>query len=75
MNGEEVTLKAIGRKLKELRIQKGYSSYEAFAVAHDLGRVQYWRLERGEANFTIRTLLNVLEIHNMTLKDFFSEGI
>ena len=43
-----------GDKLKDLRIEKGYSSYENFAVDNDLGRMQYWRLENGKTNLTIK---------------------
>jgi transcriptional regulator with XRE-family HTH domain len=74
MKSEEEILKAIGERLKAIRIQKGYTSYESFALDHDLGRMQYWRLEKGEANLTMRTLLKVLAIHHMTLQEFFSEG-
>lgn len=74
MKSEAEILKAIGERLKEIRIQKGYTSYETFAIDHDLGRMQYWRLEKGETNLTMRTLYKVLEIHQISLKDFFSEG-
>lgn len=74
MKSEEEILKAIGNRLKQIRIQKGYPSYEAFALDHDLGRMQYWRLEKGEANLTMKTLLKVLAIHEMTLQEFFSVG-
>jgi len=30
-----------GKKLRELRIEKGFSSYEAFAWEHGINRVQY----------------------------------
>ncbi|MBC3541407.1 helix-turn-helix domain-containing protein [Rufibacter sediminis] len=74
MMSEAEVLKAIGERLKAIRIQKGYTSYEAFALDHDLGRMQYWRLEKGEANLTMKSLLKVLSIHNMTIQEFFSEG-
>ncbi|MBD1398825.1 XRE family transcriptional regulator [Pontibacter sp. JH31] len=74
MESEEEILKAIGNRLKAIRINKGYKSYESFALDHDLGRMQYWRLEKGEANLTMRSLLKVLAIHKMTLQEFFSEG-
>ena len=74
MMSEEQTLKAIGNRLKQIRIQKGYKSYEAFAIEYGLGRMQYWKIEKGETNITMRTLLRVLEIHQMSIKKFFSEG-
>ncbi len=63
----------IAKRIKKLRIEKGYSSYENFAWDNEIPRIQYWRMEKG-TNFTIRTLLRVLDAHQMTLKDFF-EGL
>ncbi len=67
----EVLLTEIGQRLTELRKRKGYRSHESFAWDHDLPRAQYWRLEKGKANFTIKTLVKVLAIHNLTLEEFF----
>lgn len=64
-------IKKIAARLKKLRIEKGYSSYETFSWEHDLPRVQYWRMEKG-TNFTIKTLLKILEIHGLSLKEFFN---
>lgn len=61
----------IGNRLTELRKKRGYKSHENFAWDHDLPRAQYWRLEKGKANFTIKTLVKVLTIHNITLEEFF----
>lgn len=60
----------IACKLKKLRIQKGYSSHESFAWDNGLNRVQYWRIEKG-ANITIKTLLTILDIHKISLQEFF----
>lgn len=62
---------AIGNKLTELRKEKGYTSHESFAFDNDLPRVQYWRLEKGKSNFTIKTLTKVLSVHGMSLDEFF----
>lgn len=48
----EETLLAIGERLKALRIEKGFSSYEKFAWDNEINRVQYYRMEKG-ANITI----------------------
>jgi len=69
----EKNIKRIGEKIKQLRIDKGYTSYENFAYENDLSRVQYWRMEKG-VNFTINYFLKILEIHKMSLKEFFNEG-
>lgn len=70
MNEDEIIQK-IGAKLRELRLAKGYTSHEIFAYEHGLGRVQYWRLEAGKANMTIKTLVGILNIHGITLEEFF----
>lgn len=66
------TVKIISEKLKRLRVESGYSSYESFAHDHNLDRKQYWRVENG-ANITLKTLVNILEIHKVSLKSFFSD--
>ncbi|UPT68014.1 MAG: hypothetical protein M0D57_04960 [Sphingobacteriales bacterium JAD_PAG50586_3] len=68
---EKEALKSIGDRLATLRIGKGYSSYEAFAIEFELSRMQYWRMETGKANLTIRSLVTVLNIHEITFEDFF----
>ena len=68
----ESTLEKAGRKLTELRIHKGYKSHETFAFDFDLPRAQYWRLEKGKVNFTIKTLIKVLAIHKLTVEEFFA---
>lgn len=65
------TLMTIGAKLEELRTRKGYSSIKEFAVKNQLPVIQYWRMERGQANLTIKSLAKVLTIHDLTVKDFF----
>jgi transcriptional regulator with XRE-family HTH domain len=65
-------LKRIGLKLTELRKQKGYTSHEDFAFDHDIPRVQYWRLEKGQTNVTMKSLIRLLTIHKVTVEEFFS---
>jgi transcriptional regulator with XRE-family HTH domain len=68
----EKQLQEIGHKLVDLRKKKGYSSHESFAYDFDLPRVQYWRMEKGKSNLTIKSLLRILTIHNLSLKEFFN---
>lgn len=63
-------LKLIAEKIKDLRKAKGFTSHETFAFEHDLNRVQYWRVETGK-NITVKTLLKILDIHSLSLEDFF----
>ena len=71
MENEGEVLQKIGRKLKELRVNAGYNSLEPFVYDHKLPRMQYWRMEAGTANFTMKSLLRVLEVHQLTVKEFF----
>lgn len=69
---DDERMKKIAEKIKQLRIDAGYSNYENFAWDNEIGRVQYWRMEKG-TNFTIKSLLKILNIHKITLKDFFAD--
>jgi len=62
----------IANKIRALRIKKGYSSHESFAWDNNLNRVQYWRIENG-SNITLKTLLKVLDIHKISLSEFFKD--
>lgn len=65
-------IKSIAEKLKQLRKDKGYKSYETFAWDNDINRVQYHRMEKGE-NFTMKSLLKILDVHKLTLQEFFAD--
>jgi hypothetical protein len=61
---------AIAKRIKELRIKKGYTSYEKFAFDNDLSRVGYGNHEKGR-NIRIKSLLRIIDIHGITLEQFF----
>ncbi|MCZ2128897.1 MAG: helix-turn-helix domain-containing protein [Bacteroidia bacterium] len=63
----------IAAKLKRLRIEKGYTSYENFAMDFDLSRAYYWKVERGRQNLSMDYFLSLLKIHQISLKDFFTD--
>ena len=65
-------IKDIGKKLEGIRKEAGYTSYENFAIDKGIPRMLYWRLEKG-TNFTITSLLRVMDAHGMTLQEFFSD--
>lgn len=62
----------LGDTLAELRVKKGYETLKEFTLRYDLPQIQYWRIEKGKANITLKTLVKVLAIHNLTLNDFFN---
>lgn len=69
----DVKLKQIGSGLSELRKKKGYDTIRDFAKAYKLPEIQYWRIENGKTNLTLKSLTKLLSIHKLTLEDFFCE--
>lgn len=72
LNADEELLK-LGKRLKELRIQRGYTSYEYFAYEHNISRAQYGRYEQGK-DLRYSSLIKVISAFGMTLDEFFAEG-
>lgn len=72
MKTDEEILQQIGKKITQLRIDADYKNYEYFAFDNEISRGQYYRIEKGE-NITLKTLLKVLSIHKLTIKEFFSD--
>ena len=60
----------IGEHIRFLRKTNTNLSAENFAYEKGFDRVQYSRIENG-TNITMKTLLKVVDSHNITLKDFF----
>ena len=67
----DAKLKQIGTGLSELRKRKGYDTIRDFAKAYKLPEIQYWRIENGKTNLTLKSLTKLLKIHKLTLEDFF----
>lgn len=65
-------LEKVGKKLEELRKNAGYTSHETFAYDNEIPRVQYWRIEKGRANLTLKSLVKILAIHKLTVEEFFA---
>jgi transcriptional regulator with XRE-family HTH domain len=66
-------LEKIGNRIKSLRKQRGYRSYEIFAYEHNIHRSQWGKYEKG-ANLNFVTLVKVTALLGVSLKEFFSEG-
>jgi transcriptional regulator with XRE-family HTH domain len=69
----DATLKKLGERIKQLRIKKGYTSYEYFAYEHNISRAQFGRYEKGQ-DLRISSLIKVVNALGITLSEFFSEG-
>lgn len=66
-------LEKLGKRIRELRIKKGYTNYEYFAYEHDIPRSQYGRYETGK-DIRYSSLVKVIKALGMTQEEFFSEG-
>jgi transcriptional regulator with XRE-family HTH domain len=71
-NSDKKFLEIIGKKIRDLRKEKGFSSYEQFALEFDLDRKYYWSIEKGR-NISLEYLKKILDIHKSTFKDFFKD--
>ena len=74
LTGTSTDFIKLGKRMRELRIKKGYSSFESFAYDNDLPRVLYGNYEKGEGNITYKNLLKVIKALNISITEFFSEG-
>lgn len=63
--------KKIGKRIKALRVEAGYSALEDFAHEYDIPRAQYGRYEQG-VNMKFSSLLPILRAHGLTLQEFFA---
>ncbi len=63
----------LGKRLKELRKEAGYTSQETFAYDAEIPRALYGKYEKG-SNITINSLRRILKFHKITFKEFFKKG-
>ncbi len=63
----------LAKRLKELRVEKGYTNYEYFAFDNDLPRAQYGRYEKGE-DLRFTSLMKVIKAFGISPQEFFSKG-
>ena len=63
---DENFLKALGKRLKEVRLHEGFTQ-ESLAHKADLSLSQIGRIERGKINPTISTLKHICKTMNVEL--------
>lgn len=63
--------KAIGQRLRELRLKAGITSQEALAHKAGVHRTYIGRLERGESGVTVEALAAILAALDVSLREFF----
>ena len=63
--------RAIGDRLRELRIEAGITSQEALGHRAGVHRTYIGRLERGESGITVDMLAAILSALSVSLAEFF----
>jgi transcriptional regulator with XRE-family HTH domain len=71
----QMGLSVIGRKLQRLRERKGFTTCNAFAEEFQLPSGQYRRMEEGRVNLTLKSLMRVLKIHQLSLEEFLCDDV
>jgi transcriptional regulator with XRE-family HTH domain len=64
-------LKKFGKRVKEIRLEKGISSQMALANKAHLDRTYIGGIERGERNLTIKATEKVAKALGVKLEDLF----
>lgn len=58
-------------KRKLIEEENKHTTYEKFAFGNDISRIHYWQIEKGKSNITLKTLMKILKIHEVSIEDFF----
>lgn len=67
-------LQKLGKRLRQYRKEKGYTTAEEAANKLEIQRSQYTRYESGTSNINYLTLMEVLHKMEIPVSEFFSEG-
>lgn len=67
---KDQALRKVSARLKEVRKEQGYSSYEHFAIQMDIARSLYAKYEAG-SDMKVSTLIRIVQGMGMKLSDFF----
>lgn len=65
----------LGKRIRSLRIERGYKSAEKFALDNQLSRVHYGRWEAGQKNISYKSLRILAKAFKLSLSEFLSEGL
>ena len=68
-------LQKLSKRIKTVRKQRGFKSYESFSYDIEISRTGMAKYESGTFDdIRMRTLLKIIDGFGMTPKEFFSEG-
>ncbi len=69
----ELFIEKIGKALKKLREERGYTNYENFAFDNNIARSQYGKYEKGTEDLRLSSLYKVIKALNISFEQFFHE--
>lgn len=71
----DIFLSNLSKRIKQLRKEKGFNSYELFAYDVEVSRVGMSKYESGNFDdIRLRTLLKIIDGLEVSPKEFFSKG-
>jgi transcriptional regulator with XRE-family HTH domain len=68
----EDIIRLIGRRIREVRIAKGFKSQEGFADYCGVHRTFMGHIETGKKDFRLSTIIRISNALNVTLSDLFA---
>jgi transcriptional regulator with XRE-family HTH domain len=71
LDDDQKIFKKIGNRIKELRLEAGYTNAEKFAFEHEITRSQYANWEKGQDMLT-SSILRISRAHGITLQEFYA---
>lgn len=69
----DLFIEKIGKTMKKLREERGYTNYENFAFENNIARSQYGKYEKGTEDLRLSSLYKVLNAMNISFEEFFRE--
>lgn len=71
LDNNQKVYEKIGNRIKQLRVDAGYTNAEKFAFENEITRSQYANWEKGQ-DMKISSILRITAIHDLNLKEFFA---
>jgi transcriptional regulator with XRE-family HTH domain len=67
---EDLFFTKVGKRLREVRIKRGYTAYDIFAFTHELPKNSVIRAESGQP-VSLTTLIRILNALKISPEEFF----
>jgi len=71
MSKDDLILRRFGQRVRQLRLQKGFTSQIDFANKSKLDRTYVGSIERGERNVALKNLEKIAKTLNVSLEELF----